>query len=331
MLVDIIFTAGSLAFILFACFIFTNAIEWFGEKLNVGQGIVGSIFSAIGTALPETVIPLIAIFLFHDQEAKDIGVGAIAGAPFMLGTLALFVTGTAVIIYSLIGKRTVTMNVDVKVISTDLSFFLVIYTIAVLTTLIHSFIVIKNIIAVLLLLSYIIYIRRALANDSGKSENLDRLLISRVFKVKTNLFWICVQLLAALAGIIAGAQIFVANVRDLANIMGVAPLILSIIITPIATELPEKFNSVIWTGKKKDTLAVGNITGAMVFQSCFPVVIGMLFTPWDLKGITLVSAIIAIASAVINLAYIKLKKAVNPFVLLFGGVFYAGFLVYVFG
>ena len=333
MAVYIIFTVGSLAFILLACFVFTNAIEWFGEKLHVGQGIVGSVFSAIGTALPETVIPLIAIFLFHDQGAKDIGVGAIAGAPFMLGTLALFVTGTAVIIYSIIGKRTVTMNVDIKVISMDLTFFLIIYTIAVLTTFIHNIIAIKNIIAVLLLLSYIIYIRLAFSNDSEKSEkseNLDRLIISKIFRVKTNLFWICVQLLISLAAIIFGAQVFVENVRDLSDALGVAPLILSIIITPIATELPEKFNSVIWTGKKKDTLALGNITGAMVFQSCFPVVIGILFTPWDLRGITMISAIIAIASAVINLAWIKIKKSVNPFFLLFGGVLYAGYLVYIF-
>ena len=130
------------------------------------HGVVGSIFAAVGTALPETIIPIIAIFVFHDEKATEIGVGAIAGAPFMLSTLAFFVTGFTVIIYSLLHKRSTKMNVDVKVVSTDLSFFLVIYTIAVLTTFIRSFAVIKNVIAVLLLLSYILYVRRTISADN---------------------------------------------------------------------------------------------------------------------------------------------------------------------
>ena len=56
--------------------------------------------------------------------------------------------------------------------------------------------------------------------------------------------------------------------------IGLDPTILALIIAPIATELPEKFNSVLWVRTGKDTLAMGNITGAMVFQSCVPTVLG---------------------------------------------------------
>ena len=62
--------------------------------------------------------------------------------------------------------------------------------------------------------------------------------------------------------------------------IGLDPTILALIIAPIATELPEKFNSVLWVRNGKDTLAMGNITGAMVFQSCLPTVLGLLFTTW---------------------------------------------------
>ena len=48
-------------------------------------------------------------------------------------------------------------------------------------------------------------------------------------------------------------------------------------IAPIATELPEKFNSLIWVRQGKDTLAMGNITGAMVFQSAFPTFVALIF------------------------------------------------------
>jgi cation:H+ antiporter len=58
---------------------------------------------------------------------------------------------------------------------------------------------------------------------------------------------------------------------------------LSLLITPVATELPEKLNSVLWIRRSKDTLAFGNMSGAMVFQSAFPVTIGILFTDWSLS------------------------------------------------
>jgi len=51
----------SLALILISCEFFTNGIEWLGRKIGVGDGVVGSIFSAVGTCLPETMIPIIAI------------------------------------------------------------------------------------------------------------------------------------------------------------------------------------------------------------------------------------------------------------------------------
>jgi len=72
----------SLALILISCEFFTNGIEWLGRKIGVGDGVVGSIFSAVGTCLPETMIPIIAIlFLGEDKKSVDVGVGAILGAP----------------------------------------------------------------------------------------------------------------------------------------------------------------------------------------------------------------------------------------------------------
>ena len=88
------------------------------------------------------------------------------------------------------------------------------------------------------------------------------------------------QVLVALALIIVGAQVFVGAVEHLSSVIGLDPTILALVIAPIATELPEKFNSVLWVRTGKDTLAMGNITGAMVFQSCLPTVLGLLFTTW---------------------------------------------------
>ena len=57
--------------------------------------------------------------------------------------------------------------------------------------------------------------------------------------------------------------------------------LIALVLAPLATELPEKFNSIIWLRDNKDTLALGNITGAMVFQSTIPVSVGILFIDGD--------------------------------------------------
>lgn len=317
----------SLAFILFACVLFTNSIEWFGKKLNLSQGVVGSILAAVGTALPETIIPIIAILFYGGREASQIATGAILGAPFMLSTLGFLITGAAVIIYSLFGKRTLKMNANKKVFRRDLMYFILVYTVAIFTSVFNQFNEVRTFAVVLILVSYALYVKRTFSDEQKIEENIGTLYFTKVFSVDTNLFWITTQLALSLLGIIFGAHLFVGYVKDLSHMMGISPLILSIVITPIATELPEKLNSIVWVGQKKDTLALGNITGAMVFQSSIPVTVGILFTPWNITGIAFLSAMLALTSAILNLMWINIRKSVNPFVLMFGGVLYGIFLI----
>ena len=94
----------ALVIILGAAVLFTNAVEILGGRLKLGQGAVGSVLAAVGTALPETMIPLVAILaaVFSGEggeAAGEIGIGTILGAPFLLATLAMFVTGAAAVVY----------------------------------------------------------------------------------------------------------------------------------------------------------------------------------------------------------------------------------------
>src|SRR3954451_20454697 len=96
---DLLILVAAFVIILIGAELFTNGIEWFGRKLELAEGAVGSVLAAVGTALPETMIPIIAILTGGGSEASHgIGVGAILGAPFMLSTLAMFVTGIAVLL-----------------------------------------------------------------------------------------------------------------------------------------------------------------------------------------------------------------------------------------
>src|SRR5450759_2169831 len=121
----------ALGIILLGATVFTNGLEWFGKKMNLSDGAGGSIFAAIGTALPETLVPIVAIMFGTPEAGHKIGVGAIIGAPFMLGTLAMFVSGLAVMYHR--KKRTdyPVMRVDTVVMRRDMEYFLILYGIAI--------------------------------------------------------------------------------------------------------------------------------------------------------------------------------------------------------
>ena len=80
---------AALAVILFGAQLFTNGVEWIGEAFGLSEGAVGSVLAAIGTALPETLLPLIAILSGGSVAGDEIGVGAILGAPLVLRRLGL--------------------------------------------------------------------------------------------------------------------------------------------------------------------------------------------------------------------------------------------------
>jgi cation:H+ antiporter len=317
------------AVILAGCELFVNGVEWFGRKLNLGEGAVGSVLAAVGTALPETIIPLIAILITGGKAGDDVGIGAILGAPFMLSTLAIFVCGVSVLIFAWRKRRTTQVKFNRTIMRRDLGFFLVAYVVAIAAGIfdIGRF---RWGLAALLVIGYAIYVKRTMQSE-GDLEGECRALYFHRTAESPDLPRVILQILVALAAIIFGADLFVRELTSLSAAAGVPALVISLLITPVATELPEKFNSVMWMRQKKDTLALGNITGAMVFQSTFPVAIGMVFTQWRLWGGGEWHAAVAAGIAVLSglLLYGRLRFTEKGFgvgSLLFGGALYAAFL-----
>ena len=338
---DVLILVGAFVVILLGAELFTNGIEWFGRKLELAEGAVGSVLAAVGTALPETMIPIIAILSGGGSEASHgIGVGAILGAPFMLATLAMFVTGVAVLAVAGRRERRDDMPVDTGVLAHDMRFFAIAYAVAIGAAFLPPDPVwLKWIVAVALLAIYAWYVKGHFEDDPDvDAEDLAPLRFRRLDRRAhatqpsvPRLRVVNLQVLTALALIVAGAVFFVDAVGHLATSLGVDPAILALVIAPIATELPEKFNSVIWVRQGKDTLAMGNITGAMVFQSTIPTVVALLFAAdaWHVTAdsrVAFLSAGIAfLSSAVIFIPMARSGKLLGKR-LLAGGAFYVVYL-----
>jgi cation:H+ antiporter len=312
----------ALVVILGAAELFTNGVEWLGQKLGLSEGVVGSVLAAVGTALPETLIPIVAVCASATQldtqlqhtaaqaveMRHDVGIGAIAGAPFMLCTLTMAVCGTAILIFSRNGRRKKELNISRAVLIRDLTFFIGAYVFALLGTLATGLPVIRQIMAGMLMVVYAIYLKKTFDHEGEAGEAPEHLHFERLLKLGTSFGVIVIQVLAGLVGILAGAYFFVEHISALSSKIGVPGVVLAMIIAPVATELPEKFNSVLWARNGKDTLALGNITGALVFQSCFPVAFGLAFTKWNLGPGTVVSGIVAISFAMMYLSLLRANK-----------------------
>lgn len=326
----------SLIIILIAAELFVNAIEWLGKLLKLSEGAVGSVLAAVGTALPETLIPIIALVAGDSAHASEIGIGAILGAPLMLSTLTMFVTGCAVIAFKKRRKHKDKVMVNSGNISHDLKFFIFSFTLALLCGLLPSEMThAKVLIACALVICYFIYIIKLVKEKRQTDNDLPDLYFAfhnkKIMKNKNVIILVTVQAIAALILIVVSAETFVDSITKISTLLGIPAFVLSIILTPIATELPEKFNSVIWISREKDTLALGNITGAMMFQASILPAVGILLTDWTLTSAgTILSAIIAIASASLLLYELKVKKHMTVKMLLTCGCFYFLFLILVF-
>jgi cation:H+ antiporter len=299
----------SFAVVLCGALLFTNAIEWIGHRLNLGEGAVGSILAAVGTATPETLIAIVAL-LDATEGSEDVAIGAIVGAPFLLATLAMGLVGLFAYLYR--GRRTQGVSLDAHgpTLERDLLFFLFFFALAgVLAWGPPAEVRIP--LGIAFLAAYLLYVTRTLrgGGETQGEETLNPLFFERRPERRSDpALGLCVmQLLTGLAAMVGGAHLFVEELLGIAESIGVDALVLALILAPLATELPEKVNSFFWVREGKDALALGNISGAMVFQSTIPVGIGLIFTDWALDGNAVLSIVLGVAGGL--LAYFSLHRA----------------------
>jgi cation:H+ antiporter len=330
---DILTLVFYLLVIVAASEIFTNAVESVGKGLNLSEGVSGSIFAAVGTALPETMVPLVAVLTGRGEQVhEEVGVGAILGAPFMLSTLAVFLTGAAAWRFAKRRKKT-SIEPEQGGLRRDLGFFLFSFTLALLVAFApYEMRVLRVIVALVLISTYVFYVYKTLkaspdlVKEGHHTEARRALYLSVLFR--EHLILTLAQMAIALGLIIIGAKGFVRGLEALGEIIHIPVIALSLLIIPIATELPEKINSIIWIRHGKDTLAVGNITGAMVFQGSLLPAIGIFLTPWTINPTVLTNGAITITAALWLFALAHRAKKIRPIYLVVNGVLYTLFLVF---
>ena len=318
---------AALPVILAGAELFTNAIEHVGAAFGVSEGVTGSLLAAVGTALPETAVPLLGSL--HPGAGERLAVGAVLGAPLMLSTLTMGVMGAAA--WQSRGP-TAALTPERAGLKRDLDWFLTLFMLA-LGGLFLPRGLWRQALAAILVAGYVGYVAvtlrasGALVAAGHETAARTRLHLARwAPKRLPGLRYI--QLLLGLAGILAGAQGFVVGIEGLGRLLDVPVLVLALVIVPIATELPEKINSVLWIRRRQDTLAFGNITGALVFQGSLLPALGLTLTPWRPSTLLLVTMLITMAGVGLLRLRLRGATAIRPYHLAAGGLLYTVFLGY---
>jgi cation:H+ antiporter len=327
--VDLVFLVLSFAVILAGAQLFTNAVEWAGHRLALGEGAVGSLLAAVGTAMPETLIPIVAV-LGAKEGSEGVAVGAIVGAPFLLATIAMALVGISALAYR--GRRSQRrhLSVHAETLERDLAFFAAFYALGLILGW-GAPAAVRIPAAIVFLGAYAVYVRLTLARGGKRQaeETLKALAIDPRNRSRPSRALIVTQLLLGLGAMVGGAHLFVDELLGVADRLGVEPLVLSLVLAPLATELPEKANSFLWVREGKDALALGNITGAMVFQSTIPIAVGLLLTGWDLDRFAVLSMLLGLAGGLVAYWALRLRGQFNATAIVAWSGLYAAFLCFV--
>lgn len=297
-----------------SCEWFVNAVEWLGRRLDVGKMAVGTVLAAFGTALPESVVTLVAVTSGGTEQQKDIGVGAALGGPLALSTLAYGVTGAVLLrkrrhdraaagrdpgtSHGGPGEQALGKEKDMRRLAKDQTWFLPVFAVKVSLGLVaFSF---KPVLGALFFATYAVYFWREIRRSDDDEEDDDALEPLKLQRraVSPATWAVVVQTLATLLVIFFASQLFVRQLDTIGPMLGLSTAVTALLLSPVATELPETMNAIIWVRQGKTELALANISGSMMIQATVPSGLGLIFTTWRLDGALLWAGVITVAAIV---------------------------------
>jgi len=293
--------------------LFTNAVEWAGYRLRLGEGATGSLLAAIGTSLPETIVPVVAL-VSAAPSADAVATGAVLGAPFLLMTIATAAMGTAVALRR--GKPSLLLAPRQP--RQDLGVFIGAFSVAMICIVLPR--PARIAVGILLLLTYAVHVALTLRGSVPDEDLPEPLHIVRWHSSagRPHGAVIGLQLVLAVVLLVVASELFVHALDHAAAALGISALILSIIVVPLATELPESLNSVLWVRSDDDGLAFGNIAGSAAFQATILAFIGVVFTTWKPTAGAVIGAVLTLVSGAVLLAVLWRGRARGVILMLAG-------------
>ncbi len=273
---------------------FTRTLDELGDVYGLDQHVIGSVFAAVATTLPETLVPLMALVVHHNTQ---IALGATVGSFLILSTLALAIIGIVLRLKKGVGAQLHVPNE----IHADLKWFIAFCSFGLILSFLHNHHIIQVTGAVVLLGLYAARLRGILKKSKkdrlqqkSKRESIPK---KKIWILASRMFFLIVALTTA-------SSYFVDALHQVHSFLG-NELMMALVFSPLATELPEKLNSILWVLRGRETAAIANITGALVYQASVLTAINILIGQWYINSTMILALIISMMATGILLAHKK--------------------------
>lgn len=252
----ILIIIGFILLIKGADFLVDGASE-IAKKFHIPEIVIGLTIVAIGTSMPELVVSVTSALEGH----SDLAIGNVVGSN--IANMFLILGACAVIKPLIFKKETRLFEIPFTVFATILLFFLCVNG---SNNEINMITKEEGIILLIFCMLFIIYnlIMAKKGEEFDKEEG--------IIEIKTNdtnqspvwesLFGIIIGII----GLKLGGDLVVDNSVEIARVLGISEILISLTIVAFSTSLPELITSIAATKKGETDMAIGNVLGSQIFN-----------------------------------------------------------------
>ena len=276
---DYLFLVVALTLIVVGAMLLTDGSVALARRMHIPEFIVGLTVVAVGTSMPEMAVSMISTVGGHGDMAIGNVVGSnIANTLLILGVCALF---SPVLFTKSNVRRDVPLNLIVSVL-----LLIVAYTSASINRW-------EGVLLLAVYVAMMLYSIRAdrKAMTESKDEAVEEMSALRI------IVWI----VAGLAGLIYGGDLFVDSATSIATAWGVSEAVIAISLVAVGTSLPELAASLASILKGSPSMALGNVIGSNIANILLILGACSTVSPLTLQGVSMMDIYVVLGSAVLLL------------------------------
>lgn len=281
MLLSIISFLAGIVLVIWGADWLTKGASALARRFNISELVIGLTIVALGTSLPELVISVGSAI----KGSSGIALGNIIGSNIFNG---MFILGVAALITPI--------KFNARMLTRELPFNLLASVVLLLLS--GSMLVggapgesITRYGGLLLLCFLAVFIRYTFSIPAGDGveEEGERMSVGKVL-----LF-----IVAGLAALIFGGNIFVDGATEVARILGLSEAVIGITIVSAGSSLPELAVSVNAARRGNVGIALGNVLGSSILNIFFILGCSAAITPISLDGFSYVDYYVLVASSLL--------------------------------
>lgn len=287
-MIDILLVVAGVVLVIWGASKLTGGAVGVAERLRVPQIVIGLTIVSVGTSAPELFVSLMSAL----NDTPDMAVGNIVGSNIFN---VLVIAGVAAVVCPIsIGRDTVRRDLPVSIVA---SLVFVAMCIDGEVGRLDAAALMAGFVA------YMVYTVRVGMRGAAEAEGV----ASRPMPLwKSALF-----VVAGLAALIFGGDIFVDGASGVAHSLGVSDALIGLTIVAGGTSLPELATSIVAARKGNSDIAIGNVIGSNVFNILMILGLTGAVSPMRISGVTAVDMGVLVLSGFLLWMFCYTKHTVS--------------------